>query len=271
LISALPLSPDKPDNRGVVVLIRDITSAGKLERNLRRLDRLARIGTLSAGMAHEIKNALVAVKAFVDLLIEKNPESELADTVRRELGRVEAIVTQMLRFASPAQPARSKVRLHEILEHSLRLVEHRIEDKIISFRREFNASADHFHGDDHQLEQVFVNLLLNGVDAMGPEGTITISTDVVTSDGQPEKRNDKSSLLRVRIADTGAGIAPENVARIFDPFFTTKQHGTGLGLAVTHRIIEEHNGAIRVESQPGKGTTFIVLLPTSEPAASAGN
>jgi signal transduction histidine kinase len=264
-VTAIPMSPATHPAQ-VVLVLRDVSSTRKLEQLMQRLDRLASIGTLSASMAHEIKNALVPVKTFISLILEKNPEAELASTVRREMDRVDSIVTRMLRFASPAKPAFTSLRLHELLEHSLRLVQHRIEGKQIAFKRQLNAPSDSFSGDDHQLEQAFVNLLLNAVEAMGAEGALTISTDLVTAEaGMPsQEAGGTERFLRVEITDTGMGIAPENAAAIFEPFFTTKPHGTGLGLAVTRRIIEEHNGIIRVKSQPGKGTMFTVLLPAPQ-------
>jgi nitrogen-specific signal transduction histidine kinase len=261
-ITVVPASSGR--EAGCIVLLHDLSARAKLEQHLHRLDRLASVGTLSASMAHEIKNALVSVRTFIDLLLEKNPDAELAGTVRREMERVDSIVSHMLKYSAPAQPAFSAVRLHTILDHSWRLVAHRAGDKLITFNRDFQAAADSFHGDDHQLEQAFVNLLINGVEAIGAEGTLSVGTDLVPDETVAELREGTglSQLLRVRISDTGAGIPGELMRRIFEPFFTTKQDGTGLGLAVTRRIIEEHNGDIRVESQPGKGTTFTVLLPT---------
>lgn len=267
--TALPLA-DPPSAPGVVVVLKDVSLPGKLEHHLRRLDRLASVGTLSASMVHEIKNAMVPVRTFVDLLLEKHPETELAGTVRRELNRVDTIVSSVLKFAAPAKPELSSARLHEILEHSLRLVQHRVEGRPIAFDRRFHATCDSCLGDDHQLEQAFVNLFLNAVESMGSEGTLTVTTgiaDVASSEGLNEGGG-SSKFLCVQIADTGAGITPENMIHIFEPFFTTKQNGTGLGLSVTRRIIEEHSGSIRATSEAGRGTTFTVLLPAgSTPAA----
>lgn len=255
----------------VVVLLKDISSTQKLGEHMRRLDRLSSIGTLSASMAHEIKNALVPVNTFVGLLLEQNPDAELAGTVRREMDRVDSIVSRMLKFAGPAKPSFSDIHLHELLEHSLRLVQHRVEGNLITFDLRFNAPSDSLKGDDYQLEQAFLNLLLNAVDAMGTEGQLTVSTDVVDREtGNALREGDSASRwLRVDISDTGIGIAAEAIGSIFDPFFTTKEHGTGLGLAVTRQIIEEHEGVIRVDSQPDKGTTFTVLLPV--PSGTAAN
>jgi two-component system nitrogen regulation sensor histidine kinase GlnL len=269
-VTAMPVSFGK-SAANVVVLLKDVSSTRKLNEHMRRLDRLASIGTLSASMAHEIKNALVPVSTFVGLLLEQNPDAELAGTVRREMKRVDSIVTRMLRFSGPSKPSFSAIRLHELLEHSLRLIQHRVEGNLVSFKRQFNAPSDSMSGDDYQLEQAFVNLLLNAVDAMGSEGQLTVGTDMVTRETGMALREGSSSpkWLRVDITDTGMGIAPENIGSIFDPFFTTKPHGTGLGLAVTRQIIEEHEGVIRVDSQPGKGTTFTVLLPVA-PGTAAG-
>ena len=249
-------------NHRIVVLLKDFSSTNKLENNLQRLDRLASAGTLSAGMAHEIRNALVAVKTFIDLLVEKNKDDELADVVRQEMRRVDTIVSQMLKFTAPAQPTFTSVSLHKVLDRCLRLAQHRVEGKLIAFERRFDASPDLLKGDEHQLEQAFVNLFFNSVEAINAHGSLTISTDIVSDDQGQE--GGPRNVVRVRISDTGGGIAAENMTRLFEPFFTTKRNGTGLGLAVTRRIIEEHSGTIDVESEPGKGTTFTVLLPAKE-------
>jgi two-component system, NtrC family, nitrogen regulation sensor histidine kinase GlnL len=267
-VSVMPVQPG--DAAGsLVVLLRDISSAGTLEHDMRRLNRLASIGTLAASAAHEIKNALVPVRTFVGMLLERNPQAELAGTVGREMERVDTIVSRMLKFSAPVKPTLAIIGLHELLDHSLRLVQHRVEGKLIALHRQFEASPDALSGDDHQLEQAFLNLLINAVEAMGAEGALTVRTDVFTEEARLALREGPgpTRFLRVSISDTGPGIPPENLGTIFDPFFTTKKSGTGLGLAVTRNIIEEHKGLIRVESAPGKGSTFMVLLPCSVPAA----
>jgi two-component system nitrogen regulation sensor histidine kinase GlnL len=251
-------------NHRIVVLLKDFSSTNKLENNLQRLDRLASAGTLSAGMAHEIRNALVAVKTFIDLLVEKNKDDELADIVRHEMRRVDSIVSQMLKFSAPAQPTFTSISLHKVLDRCLRLAQHRVEGKLIAFERRFEAEPDLVRGDDHQLEQAFVNLLFNSVEAINSHGSLTISTEMTSDDQGHLREGGARNLVRIRISDTGGGIAAENMAHLFEPFFTTKRNGTGLGLAVTRRIIEEHSGTIDAESEPGKGTTFTVLLPAKE-------
>jgi signal transduction histidine kinase len=222
---------------------------------MQRLDRLASLGALSASMAHEIKNGMVAIKTFVDLLAQKNQEAELTEVVGRELQRINAIVTQMLRFAAPKAATFTTVHIHDLLDHSLRLFQHQIGAKMISLQRNYQAAPDTVRGDDAQLQQVFMNLLLNAIEAMGANGVLTVSTEI-TEDKQ----------LQIQISDTGTGIARENLARLFELFFTTKKDGTGLGLAISKRIALEHHGAIEVRSEIAKGSTFTLSLPVSDAA-----
>jgi two-component system, NtrC family, sensor histidine kinase HydH len=234
----------------VIVVLNQPAPAPEFAANLRRLDRLASLGALSASMAHEIKNGMVAVKTFVDLLAQKNQEAELAGVAARELQRINAIVTQMLRFAAPRTTTHTPVGVHDLLEHSLRLLQHQIGEKRISLQRDFRAMPDAVRGDDAQLQQAFLNLLLNAVEAMDLNGVLTVSTEIA-----------RGQQLRVHVRDTGVGIPPENLTRVFEPFFTTKANGTGLGLAISKRIALEHHGAIEVRSEIAKGSTFTVSLP----------
>jgi two-component system sensor histidine kinase HydH len=259
-VSAVPVQ--LPATLQLVVVLHDISGARRLEENMRRLDRLASLGTLSASMGHEIKNALVAVKTFVDLLLEKDPDSELSGVVRRELRRIDSIVGQLLKFAGPAQPTFSAVRIHDVLNHSLRMVQHQLKGKLISLKRSFNAAPDTIRGDAHQLEQAFVNLFLNAIEAMGTNGSLTVTTDIVPAAAKaaaPE--HNRHQDLRVTITDTGIGIPPENMGHVFEPFFTTKKDGTGLGLPITRRIVQEHYGDITVTSEVNQGATFSIVLP----------
>jgi two-component system sensor histidine kinase HydH len=260
-VNALPLSA-RPDGPEVLLILSDVTGFLHLEKSAARLNRLATIGTLAASMAHELKNALVPVKTFVDLLLEKNKDAELADVVAHEMNRMNHIVRQMLKFGSPGTPTRALVRLHDVLNHSLRMVQHQLDGKLISLNRAFNATPDAVHGDNHQLEQVFVNLLLNAVEATGPNGSLTVATELLAA--PPPHLTTKPTTrphIRVVVADTGIGITPENLGRMFEPFFTTKNYGTGLGLPITQRIVHEHDGHITVQSEPNKGTIFSILLP----------
>ena len=228
----------------------------RIEERLVRLNRLSSLGLLSAGAAHEIKNALVAGKAFIDLLLEKHEDSELAEIVRRELSRIDAIVSQILHFASPAPKASGPVNVHQVLDHSLRLIQPQVDGRMIAVRQELFARELIVNGDEFQLQQAFVNLLLNGIEAIGSEGTLSVETSTIG----PEALR-PNSRLEVKVSDTGAGIPLENQEKLFEPFFTTKTRGTGLGLAITRQIIQEHGGTITVKSVPGEGAQFVILLP----------
>ena len=251
--SILPVKSRAPSQ--VVVVLNNLTSTPVFEQNLRRLDRLASLGALSASMAHEIKNGMVAVKTFVDLLAQKKQEAELTEVVGCELQRINVIVTQMLRLAAPKAATFTTVHVHDLLDHSLRLLQHQVGAKMISLQRNCQAAPDTVRGDDAQLQQVFMNLLLNAIEAMGANGVLTVSTEI-TGDKQ----------LQIQIRDTGVGIARENLARLFKPFFTTKKNGTGLGLAISKRIVLEHHGSIEVRSEIAKGSTFTLSLPVSDAA-----
>ena len=267
-VSAIPVRPGQAGS-GAVLAIHDLTSARRLEQSLWQIDRLSNLGTLSASMAHEIKNALVAGKTFIDLLLEKHQDAELAEVVRRELGRIDAIVSRVLKFVGPGGPAFGEVSLHEVLERSLRLVQPQLEGKLIALSQSFQAAPDRVKGDEHQLQQAFVNLLLNALEAMEQGGALTVATEAVSPDAGPGRAGASAApaRLRITIRDNGAGIPPENMGRLFEPFFTTKPNGTGLGLCITRRIIQEHRGGLEVQSQPGEGTAFRIVLPALGRAA----
>lgn len=225
------------------------------QENLQRLDRLVNLGTLSAGIAHEIKNGLTAIKTFVELLMQKSEERELAEVVARELARIDSMVSQMLRFAASKPVAFTTVRVHDVLEHSLRLLQHQINGKMISVKRDYRAISHHVRGDEAQLQQVFMNLLFNALEAMGTNGLLVVSTEIMNAKG--------GRVLKVQIEDTGVGVSEENLSRLFEPFFTTKKNGTGLGLAISRRIVDEHHGKIEVQSELNKGSTFSISLPAA--------
>ena len=226
------------------------------DENLRQLDRLANLGTLSAGIAHEIKNGLTAIKTFIELLNHHGEEKELAEVVARELCRIDSMVSQMLRFASPKAAMSTTVRIHDLLEYSLRLVQHQVTAKMVVVKRDYKAVSHSVRGDEAQLQQVLMNLLLNALEAMGTNGTLTVSTEIANA-------KSGARILKIQIHDTGIGISKEHLARLFEPFFTTKKHGTGLGLAISQRIIQEHHGKIEVQSEVRKGSTFTISLPVT--------
>jgi signal transduction histidine kinase len=241
--------------------LNDLTSFRNLQHHTQHLERLASIGTLSAGLAHEVKNALVAVKTFVGMLIAQNKDAELAGIVNHEIGRIDSLVSQMLRFAGPGKPTLSTVHLHEVLEHSVRLIEPHLSGSQIELHKSFAAARDLVTGDSYQLEQAFLNLLFNAVEAMASGGKLSITTELVTPPGADAPAASQPTHLAVKIKNSGSGIPAEHLGRLFDPFFTTKTYGTGLGLSITRRIVQEHRGTISVESIPNEGATFTILLP----------
>jgi signal transduction histidine kinase len=254
---------------GALMVVTDITALKRLELQIRRSDRLASLGTLSAGMAHEIKNPLVSIKTFAQLLPERYHESDFRETfsslIVHEIDRIDSLVNQLLRFARPAKPLLRPMHVHEVLEKTLQLVQHRLYQKEIKLNRTLEASLDTIRADSDQMEQVFLNFFLNAMDAMKRGGELTVETEIRTGDSlvthllpEPENRHE---ALCISIRDTGEGIKKEDIARVFDPFFTTKDFGTGLGLSVVHGIIEEHGGQIEVESEVAKGTAFHIFLP----------
>jgi nitrogen-specific signal transduction histidine kinase len=254
---------------GALVVLTDITALKRLELQIRRSDRLASLGTLSAGMAHEIKNPLVSIKTFAQLLPERYQDSDFRDTfsnlIGHEIDRIDSLVNQLLRFARPAKPVLKPMHVHDVLEKSLQLVGHRLYQKEIKLTRSWVADVDTIRADADQLEQVFLNFFLNAMDAMNRGGELSVVTEIHPATewvaAISRTSGDSHEVLRVTIRDNGEGISKEDIPHVFDPFFTTKDYGTGLGLSVVHGIIQEHGGQIEVESELEKGTAFHILLP----------
>jgi len=254
---------------GALVVLTDITALKRLELQIRRSDRLASLGTLSAGMAHEIKNPLVSIKTFAQLLPERYQDSDFRDTfsnlIGHEIDRIDSLVNQLLRFARPAKPVLAPMHVHDVLEKSLQLVGHRLYQKEIKLTRCWEADVDTIRADADQLEQVFLNFFLNAMDAMKRGGELSVGTEIHAATewvaAISGTNGDSHEVLRITIRDDGEGIRKEDIPHVFDPFFTTKDYGTGLGLSVVHGIIQEHGGQIEVESELKKGTAFHILLP----------
>jgi PAS domain S-box-containing protein len=254
---------------GALMVLTDMTALKRLELQIRRSDRLASLGTLSAGMAHEIKNPLVSIKTFAQLLPERYQDSDFRETffslIGHEVDRIDSLVNQLLRFARPAKPLLKPMHVHEILEKALLLIGHRLYQKDIKLTRSWQAEVDTIRADADQIEQVFLNFFINALDAMKSGGSLTVATEIGSAETWPAALLGDSSqvqeILRITIADDGGGIKPEDVPHVFDPFFTTKDHGTGLGLSVVHGIVQEHGGQIEVESELARGTSFHIFLP----------
>jgi len=245
------------DKAGVITAVtaelQDLAAAQSIALNLEHLDRLAGLGVVTAGVAHEVKNALVAVRTFFDLLCAGENDPDLRSVAAAEVQRIERIVRQLLRGARREEFRLTPLSVHALLQDALNLVRHELQTRAIELDTSLRAAHDRVNADERQLRHAIVNLLMNAAEAMEPAGRLTLATAVSEKAGQPH--------LCVTIADTGCGISPENVARLFSPFFTTKPEGTGIGLAISRRIVQAHNGIITVESRVKLGTTFEVYLP----------
>jgi signal transduction histidine kinase len=251
--SSFPTPPTRRANVGFAVR--------PIDERIERLEQLANLGTLSASLAHEIKNAMVAIRTFVEILLNENKNAELAGIVQRELVRIDSIISQMLRSAANPKPSFTRVCLSEVLDRSLRLIEPQLRAHNIRLRRDYVASQDMLQGDAHQLEQAFLNLFLNAFDAVGQNGEIIVTTSLISAEGIGSKRTKRPQRLQALIRDSGIGLGKEQVTRLFEPFYTTKPNGTGLGLPITREIIKQHRGSISIHSEPKKGTVVQIAFP----------
>ena len=237
----------------VLAELQNISQARSLAANLEHLDRLSNLGMVSAGVAHEIKNALVPLRTFLELLGEQATDAELGGLVAQEISRIDAVVRQILRGATREEFSLAALDTHAVLQDAVNLLRHELSARSVQLTLQLSAASDRILGDERQLRHALLNLLINALEAMSRDGQLGVSTEVITVWERPH--------LRISISDNGGGISPEHLARLFSPFFTTKKDGTGIGLAITRRIIQEHHGAITVDSKPGQGTTFHVFLP----------
>jgi len=267
-ITVSPLQDRHGHFVGTILLLRDIKHRRELEEDLKRADRLVLIGTLAAGLAHEIRNPLGGIKGAAQLLRRSadgnSSMREYTDIMIREVDRVDQLIEQLLDLSRPAQLTLAPVNIHEILEDVLLLEGQTVGDRDIQIRKRFDPSLPPIRGDRAQLTQVFLNLVKNAFQAMERSGTLTITTRVETDYHIRGQDTGPNRFIWVDLADEGGGIREEDLAHIFSPFFTTKINGTGLGLATCYRIIKEHGGTIRVESTEGKGSTFKVSLVVAD-------
>ena len=258
--------------RGTALVIHDLTYQKKLEEAARRNESLARLGTLVAGLAHEIKNPLAGIKGSAQLLEGKlvsDPNlREYTAVITRETNRLTNLVEDLLSLGAPPKPRLQRINIHQVIRHVLSVLEGELTRRGFQLACDFDPSLPDVLGDEAQLSQVLLNLLKNAMESMTEDGaplaarhTIAMRTKMETDFHILRERAPASKFLRVEIADQGVGIDPEHAARIFEPFFTTKARGTGLGLAISHRIIADHGGSIRAESNRPNGTAVILTLP----------
>jgi two-component system, NtrC family, sensor kinase len=245
----------------------------QLERDLRHSERLASVGRLAAGLAHEIGTPLNIIGGRAEFLMRRSRSLEELthnlQIIRAQADRITAIVRQLLDFARRKEPAFRTVDLSALLVETQTLLEHRIQEKEIQVVTDGITQLPRFQADPDMLQQVFLNLFTNSFHALGHGGSIKIRAGVGPARSSETWYANGASRIWITFEDNGTGIPPEHIERIFDPFFTTKDvgEGSGLGLAVSYGIIKDHGGEIRVESEPGKFTRFVIELPTGDKSA----
>lgn len=253
-VSAIPADEDQV--QGFVLLFRDLTQIRDLKKQVETNRRLAAIGKLAAGVAHEIRNPLSSIKGFATYFArqyENEPEDvEIAKIMVQEVERMDRSITQLLEFAKPMAVQIKQTRIEPLIRHSLKLVSHDLGKKKIHVETDIRTKRETIHTDPERICQVLLNLYMNALNAMDSNGILEVGVA------------DVADNLEIRVADNGCGIPAKDLEKIFDPYFTTRAKGTGLGLSIVHRIVENLKGDIRVENRPSKGTVFYITLPDNE-------
>lgn len=254
-VGIAPFKTPDGTTAGSIIVLEDVTDRANLEEQLRLSEKMAAIGLLAAGVAHEVNTPLTGISSFTQMLLERSapedPNTQLLEKIERQTFRAAKIVNSLLNLARPSDGESTLVDVNVIVNDVLSLLEHQFRNGRIQVRRELTPSGLFVKGVEYKLQQVFLNLLLNARDAMPRGGWLTLTT-----------RCDGRGVV-VEVADTGTGIPSEHLSRIYDPFFTTKSdgRGTGLGLSVTYGIVQEHGGTLTCDSAMGQGTRFILTLP----------
>jgi len=267
------LTDDEGLPTGVILTMRDQAGVRDLKERMRRADRLATLGMVAAGIAHEVKNPLVGIRGAAQLMkseLQSGKETatgtlkslmEYLDVILKESDRLNKVLEGILDFTRIKPREKKASNIHSVLDRVLLLNEESARQRGVVLARIYDPSLPDVYGSDDQLIQVFLNIIKNAIEAMTQGGKLTIVTRMsdlfttVQSDGK------KYQLMVVKVSDSGRGIKQEHLQEIFTPFFTTKDRGVGLGLALSYQIVQEHLGTIRVESQENEGTTFSVYLP----------
>lgn len=252
--------------RGAVLHVRDMSLFRELEESTRRMDELSHLGALSLGMAHEIKNPLVAISGSAQLLRGRleTQHHKFLDVVIKESERINRMMERMLTFARPSQLELKLLNIHQILEEIL-LLEKNNGTSNFQVIQNYDPSLPQMEGDEDQLKQVFLNLIRNSLEAMPEGGKLELITRIhsyymVKTENSPTPRQD----ILVEIIDSGSGMNPETLNKVFTPFHTTKSKGSGLGLPLSLKIVENHQGKLKIQSQSGKGTRVQVFLPVGQ-------
>ncbi|CAB5094761.1 Sensor protein of zinc sigma-54-dependent two-component system [Olavius algarvensis associated proteobacterium Delta 3] len=248
---------DLPDG-GIVVLFKDQSEIEQLRKQVLRSQRLATVGQLAAGVAHEVRNPLSSIKGFSTYFKEryrKIPEDQqIADLMIQEADRMDRVVSQLLEFARPVSIRRAELSVPELVGDAIQLVLRKAEDKSLTIDSQIADGLPLLAADADKIRQVLLNLLFNSIDAMESGGSLSVAVMERRARGE----------IEIRISDTGRGIEATHLPHIFDPYFTTKSSGTGLGLAIAHNIMEAHGGKIRINSQVGEGTQVSLIFPIAD-------
>jgi two-component system, NtrC family, sensor kinase len=258
--TAVPLQAAAGDDTsvaGTILLIENVTDRVRLVEKLQLSEKMASIGVLAAGVAHEVNTPLTGISSFTQMLLEnadpEDPKTALLEKIERQTFRAAKIVNGLLNLSRPGTQSseRAPVDLNVVINDVFSLLEHQFAASSVKVRRDLSATPVEILGLEHQLQQVFLNLFLNARDAMPSGGWLSVSTRI---DGD---------RVIAEVADTGSGIPSEHLARIYDPFFTTKVtgRGTGLGLSISYGLVREHDGTLSCESAVGQGTRFTLMLP----------
>ena len=254
-LSVTPLLDGSGGSQGNMVLFKDLSEVKSLREEVARNQRLATVGRLAAGVAHEVRNPLSSIKGFATYFKERYrqvPEDQqIANIMIQEVDRLNRVVGQLLEFARPVDISKKSISLKTLIENSLKLIERQAQERGVSIRTDLPPADETAMLDPDKINQVLLNLYLNAVESMEREGRLSV---VLETDGE-------KNCIKIQVTDTGLGISEKDLAHIFDPYFTTKASGTGLGLAIAHNIIQGHNGEIRAESHLGGGSTFTILMP----------
>ncbi len=243
---------------GFVFLLRDMREIRALRKEILRNQRLAAVGRLAAGVAHEIRNPLSSIKGFATYFKERYPDKaddqQIANIMIQEVERMNKVIGQLLDFARPVRIVKKKVPISKIIADSLKMIERQAGEKQIILQTRIDPPDGSVEIDPDRINQVLLNLYLNGLEALGVGGHLTVTAAISKAERQ----------LRITVSDDGSGISREDMSRIFDPYFTTKPTGTGLGLAMVHNIVQAHGGKVMAESNLGQGASFTVVLPFSD-------
>lgn len=254
---------------GAVLFFKDLTHVEQLEERERLRDRLAALGEMAAGIAHELKNPLAGLEVMAGLLrrqLQDSPDAlSILNDIVSEARLANAIVHDMLEFVRPIRLQVEKVAVSQLLRDAITMAESKVSPGDTRVIVQLTHDLPKISADPHQLSQLFTNLLVNAYEAVGGAGTITITgwREDIETVGETTLDVVESPVIRIDIADDGAGIPGEVLDRIFDPFFTSKPQGSGLGLAIVRKIVEAHEGSIDVATRPGEGTCFRVMLPVA--------